>query len=169
METLLMLKQTTQYYCDINVSLWAVVLELDPSSVTLDWGCVCVQCMCGYVRVWCKGLEGEKVTLSSMLLASWYYGRRDVFVGEWNVLSNASTYLQWLCDIIYYYQIRIVVSLPAMPIVLWCYLTTSNVNSFNVCTIKPGCSLASCVTQIHYQVCCTVVCVSVQPSCHSGT
>ena len=38
-----------------------------------------------------------------------------------------------------------------------------------VCTIKPGCSLASCVTQTHYQVCRTVVCVSAQPSCHSGT
>ena len=38
-----------------------------------------------------------------------------------------------------------------------------------VCTIKPGCSLARCVTQTHYQVCRTVGCVSAQPSCHSGT
>ena len=33
-----MLKQQhTQYYCDINVSLRVVVLEVDPSPVTLVW------------------------------------------------------------------------------------------------------------------------------------
>ena len=53
METLLMLKESKppSINCNINVSLCAVILEVDPSPVTLDWGGVCVQCMCGYVRV----------------------------------------------------------------------------------------------------------------------
>ena len=42
METLLMLKQITQCYCNINVSSWAVVMEVDPSPVTLVWASACV-------------------------------------------------------------------------------------------------------------------------------
>ena len=77
-------------------------------------------------------MKGEKVTLSSCSL------QVDTVVVEVRLLRNR-TYFEMSVPIssscmtsFIIPRIRIVVSLPAMSIVLWYCKTTSNVNNFNV-------------------------------------
>ena len=66
---------------------WGVVLEVDPFAVTLTVGCVGVQCMCGYVRVWGEGWREKRshcpqhsLKIDTMVVEMCLWGNRMCFV-----------------------------------------------------------------------------------------